>query len=142
MTVTRTGDLDARSLFFADADPPPLVYAPALALDDVAARLSAVALVVAAPSAGAAGGLDLPWLLADLAARGVGRLMVEGGSSILAQFLSAGAADEFLLAVAPVFVADRSAPRLLEGAPAAGRMVLAGVSQAGDMAVLRYLPAR
>ena len=68
--------------------------------------------------------------------------MVEGGSFVLGQFLSGGLADEFQLAEAQVVVADRRAPRLLEGAFPAGRMVLAGVSQAGDMAVLRYLPGR
>jgi riboflavin biosynthesis pyrimidine reductase len=59
---------------------------------------------------------------------------------VLAQFLAAGLADEFLLAVAPVFVADPRAPRLLAGGAPAGRLRLAGLSQAGDMAVLRYLP--
>jgi hypothetical protein len=41
---------------------------------------------------------------------------------------------------APVFVADARAPRLLAGMAPAGRMRLAGLSQAGDMAVLRYVP--
>jgi 5-amino-6-(5-phosphoribosylamino)uracil reductase len=79
-------------------------------------------------------------MLADLAGRGVGRLMVEGGAMLLGQFLAAGLADELLLAIAPVFVADEAAPRLLAW-PVPARLRLAGVSQAGDMAVLRYLPA-
>ena len=66
--------------------------------------------------------------------------MVEGGASVLAQFLAAGLADELTLAVAPVFVADPAAPRLLAGARPEGRMTLAAVTRAGDMAVLRYLP--
>jgi 5-amino-6-(5-phosphoribosylamino)uracil reductase len=82
----------------------------------------------------------LRWILADLARRGVGRLLVEGGAHVLAQFLSAGLADEFLLAIAPVMVADARAPRLLAGPGPAGRMTLTGVSMAGDMAVLHYLP--
>jgi 5-amino-6-(5-phosphoribosylamino)uracil reductase len=88
--------------------------------------------------------LDLPWILADLAGRGIGRLMVEGGSAVLAGFLSAALADEFSLAVAPVFVGDARAPRLLDGPAVTGRMQLAAVGQAGDMAVLTYrapLPA-
>lgn len=84
--------------------------------------------------------LGLAWILADLAGRGTGKLMVGGGAVLLGQFLSARLADELLLAIAPVFVADLAAPRLL-GSGGRGRMRLAGVSQAGDMAVLRYLPA-
>jgi 5-amino-6-(5-phosphoribosylamino)uracil reductase len=114
------------------------VYAPETIAAHVAGALSDCAVVVGAPAL--SDRADLAWLLADLAARGVGRLMVEGGGTVLAQFLSAGLADEFLLAVAPVFVADPRAPRLLEGEAPAGRMRLAGVSEAGDMAVLRYLP--
>lgn len=45
-----------------------------------------------------------------------------------------------MLAIAPVFVADTAAPRLL-AEPVPGRLALAAVSQVGDMAVLRYLPA-
>jgi 5-amino-6-(5-phosphoribosylamino)uracil reductase len=85
-------------------------------------------------------GVSLPWILADLAGRGVDRLMVEGGAALLGQFLAAGLADELMLAIAPVFIADEAAPRLLAGRVPA-RMRLAGVSQAGDMAVLTYLPA-
>lgn len=150
VTITRRGGLDPVARFFTGdraGGPRPLVYAAAEVAGPAAARLAAVATVVPAASAG---GVDLAWVLADLAGRGVERLMVEGGAAILAQFLAAGLADEFLLAVAPLFVADPAAPRLLAGAGAAspgpavarpaGRMTLAGVSRTGDMAVLRYLP--
>jgi riboflavin biosynthesis pyrimidine reductase len=119
----------------------PLVYtAPAVA-PDLSARLSGAAVVVPVPevSQGAAD-LDISWILSDLARRGIARLLVEGGAHVLAQFLSAGLADEFLLAIAPVLVGDARAPRLLAGASPAGRMTLTGVTVAGDMAVLHYLP--
>jgi 5-amino-6-(5-phosphoribosylamino)uracil reductase len=83
---------------------------------------------------------SLAWVLGDLAGRGVGRLMIEGGGHLLAQVLAAGLADELQLAVAPVLVADSAAPRLLADSTFTGRMVLSAVSQAGDVAVLRYLP--
>jgi 5-amino-6-(5-phosphoribosylamino)uracil reductase len=162
VTITRSGDLDPRARFFAavpDTPPvdPPLVYAAPAAAGDLSTRLLASAIVVPVPAAAAGGGvaaaagggagpplgtagLDLTWILADLAARGVGRLMVEGGARVLGQFLSQGLADEFLLAVAPFFVADPAAPRLLAGMRPGDRMTLAGVTQAGDMAVLRFLP--
>lgn len=142
VTMTSAGDLDPGSQFFAVADLPPLVYVPESAADAASAKLSRAAVVVSVPAGQSAGRVDLAWLLADLDARGIGRLMVEGGATVLAQFLSAGLADELRLAVAPVFVADRRAPRLLAGERPAGRMQLVGVSQVGDMAVLRYLPGR
>jgi 5-amino-6-(5-phosphoribosylamino)uracil reductase len=156
--ITRSGDLDPLARFFAAVPRPPpgdlpLVYAGAGAAGQLAARLSGVSVVVPGPAPAAGRGsdtgagaslrtadLDLTWVLADLAARGVGRLMVEGGARVLGQFLSEGLADEFLLAVAPFFVADPAAPRLLAGMRPAGRMTLDGVTQAGDMAVLRFLP--
>ncbi len=150
VTLTRSGDVDPRARFFTAVSPapagePPLVYAVQAAAAELTARLIAVAVVVTVPAPGpevspGTAGLDLRWILADLAARGVGRLMIEGGAQVLSQFLSAGLADELLLAVAPIFVADAAAPRLLAGPGPGGRMRLAGVRQAGDMAVLRYVP--
>ena len=56
---------------------------------------------------------------------------------MLTALLAAGLADELRLAVAPVFVGDPAAPRLL-GAPDPGRRRLLGVEPVGDTAVLRY----
>ena len=120
----------------------PLVYTVPAGAAGLAAQLAGAAVVVPVPAELSARGsddLDLRWILADLASRGVGRLLVEGGAHVLAQFLSAGLADEFLLAIAPMLVADTRAPRLLAGGRPAGRMTLAGVTMAGDMAVLHYL---
>ena len=107
-----------------------------MAADRVRARLGAVAEVVPVPGLDR---VDLASVLADLAGRGIGRLMVEGGAQVLEQFLSAGLADEFRLAIAPVSVADPAAPRLRLPLPA-GRLRLAGVTEVGRMVVLRYLP--
>jgi 5-amino-6-(5-phosphoribosylamino)uracil reductase len=145
VTITGTGDLDPRSLFFTGGPARPLVYVPEGAVVRAAERLAGVATIVPAPAG--VGPMDqvvdLRWLLTDLGVRGIGQLMVEGGATVLAQFLAAGLADEFQLAVAPVLVADPRAPRLLAGGQpgsSAGRMLLDGVSQVGDMAVLRYRP--
>ena len=140
VTLTISGAVDPQARFFTRACEPPLVYAAAACGPALARALADRASVIVAPRTGrpAAGELDLTWILADLAGRGIGRLMVEGGSAVLARFLSAGLADELSLAVAPVFVADAAAPRLLDGPVPAGRMRLAGMDQAGDMAVLTY----
>jgi riboflavin-specific deaminase-like protein len=138
VTMTRSGDLDPDRRFFTEADRPPLVYVGLAASDELRARLSGAAEIVPVPGLDLA---DLRWVLADLAGRGIGRLMVEGGAQVLEQFLIAGLADEMRLAIAPVFVADPAAPRLRLPL-AAGRMHLAGVTQVGRMSVLRYLRER
>jgi 5-amino-6-(5-phosphoribosylamino)uracil reductase len=119
----------------------PLVYSAQAVAGDLAGRLTGMAVVVPVPQGGQGDtDLGISWILGDLARRGIARLLVEGGAHVLAQFLAAGLADEFLLAIAPVLVADPRAPRLLASARPAGRMTLTGVTMAGDMAVLHYLP--
>ena len=116
VTLTRGGDLDPAASFFtagdAAGDTARLVYTPAAATGAVRARLAAAATVIdAGPQ------VTVAAVLADLAGRGVGRLLVEGGTSMHTQFLAAGAADELQLAIAPVFVGDPAAPRFVGSGP-------------------------
>jgi 5-amino-6-(5-phosphoribosylamino)uracil reductase len=134
VTVTSTGALDPDAAFFAADGVGKLVYATAASAGPLTERLADRAVVI-----GLMTGTGLPEVLADLAGRGIGRLMIEGGASVLGQALSEGLADELQLAVAPVFVADPAAPRLLGRRAVPGRMRLAGLERAGDVAVLRYL---
>jgi 5-amino-6-(5-phosphoribosylamino)uracil reductase len=136
VTITASGDLDPQARFFAADGTQKLVYASAGATEALRIRLGGLATVVSL-----ADGAGLAAVLADLAARGIARLMIEGGARVLGQALADGLADELLLAIAPVFVADPAAPRLLGRGPVPGRMVLDGLERAGDVAVLRYLPA-
>jgi len=142
VTLTKAGGLDPASRFFAaDDGVDRLVYVPDAAAESIQARLGPAATVT-----GAGEPLSLDRVLADLAGRGIGRLMVEGGSQVLGQFLARGLADELRLAVAPVFVADPEAPRLIAARPPEPpgearwpeALRLAEVGQAGRMAVLRY----
>lgn len=68
------------------------------------------------PAAGAAPlvftGDDLPAHLAELRARGVHRLFVEGGPALASSFLAAGLVDELLIYVAPALLGG---PRLAIG---------------------------
>jgi 5-amino-6-(5-phosphoribosylamino)uracil reductase len=136
VTLTHSGDLDEGRRFFTEADRPPLVYAGHAAADELRARLGGAAEIVPVPGLDRA---ELSWVLADLAGRGINRLMVEGGVRVIEQFLVAGLADEMRLAISPVFVADPAAPRLRLPLPA-GRLHLASVTEVGCMSVLRYLP--
>src|SRR5204863_30199 len=77
VTVTARGDLDPAAAFFCAGAVDKLVYCASPAVVKARDRLAGVATVVDAGDP-----VDLPGVLADLAARGTGRLMVEGGSSI------------------------------------------------------------
>ncbi|MBQ0897926.1 dihydrofolate reductase family protein, partial [Micromonospora sp. U56] len=86
--------------------------------------------------------LDPARALADLAGRGVDRLMVEGGGSVHAQFLTAGLADELHLVVAPFFVGDPRAPRFVRDGPfpwhPGRRARVVEARQIGDVVLVRY----
>jgi 5-amino-6-(5-phosphoribosylamino)uracil reductase len=140
VTLTVSGDLDASARFFTAGEGARLVYVPAGERDRVGERLGGLAGVQVV--GGGEHRVGLPAVLADLAARGVRRLMVEGGGGVLAQFLAEGLADELDLVVAPLFVGDPAAPRIA-GLPAGNprhRMHLAEVRLIGDVVLMRYLP--
>lgn len=113
VTLTRSGELDPGAAFFTVGDGLKLVYG------------------------------DLDEALTDLAARGVRRLMVEGGTRVHTEFLTRDLADELHLVVAPFFVGDRDAPRfVLDGRfprSAARPATLAEVRAIGNVVLHRYL---
>jgi 5-amino-6-(5-phosphoribosylamino)uracil reductase len=137
VTVTRRGELDPGGQFFTAGDVEKLVYCASSALPGVRQRLGRAATVVDAGDP-----VDLQRLTADLRARGVDRLMVEGGGTMHTQFLTAGLADELQLVIAPFFVGDSRAPRFVHdgGFPWGPdrRAALAEVRQLGDVVLLRY----
>lgn len=137
VTVTGSGDLAPTARFFTTGDSPKIVYCTTAVVDDTRKRLGDRATVVD-------GGEPVTphVMLADLAGRGVRRLMVEGGGSVHTQFLTAGLADELHLVVAPFFVGDRRAPRFVGDGrfpwhPGRRARVLE-VRQIDDVALLRY----
>jgi 5-amino-6-(5-phosphoribosylamino)uracil reductase len=149
VTITASGDLDPASRFFTAGDGARLVYVPAAEQGRVRGCLAGAAgaeVVGAGDPPGPPGAppcrVSLAAVLADLAARGVRRLMVEGGGAVLAQFLAEGLADELDLVMAPVFVGDPAAPRIGGTAAPAPlhRMHLAETRLIGDVVLLRYLP--
>jgi riboflavin-specific deaminase-like protein len=139
VTLTASGDLDPGAAFFsAPPGVPRLVYCPSTAAGDLRQLLNERAEVIAVPAPAGLGAI-----LADLARRGVDRLMVEPGARLGAEFLAAGLADELELMVAPFFVGDPAAPRFA----APGRyphgpsqpMVLATTQRVDGGVLLRYL---
>lgn len=137
VTVTGHGDLDAAAQFFATGDTEKIVYSATSALDKARQKVGAVATVVDAGDP-----VDLWRAMADLARRGIRKLMVEGGSTMHTQFLAAGLADELQLVVAPFFVGDSQAPRFINDGrfpwTSQHRARLAEVTQIDDVVLLRY----
>jgi 5-amino-6-(5-phosphoribosylamino)uracil reductase len=137
VVLTTSGQLDSLARIFTSGCAARVVYAASQAATDLARRLGDLADVVDAGDP-----LDLTAVLADLASRGIGRLMVEGGSSVLTSFLTAGLADELRLTIVPFFVGDSAAPRFVgdgsfpwrPGAPTE----LTEVRQVGNDVVLSY----
>jgi 5-amino-6-(5-phosphoribosylamino)uracil reductase len=138
VTVTGSGDLDPAARFFTTGPGPKLVYAATAGVGAARKAVGAVADVVDAGEP-----LDPHRLLADLAGRGVARLMVEGGTAMHTLFLTSGVADELQLVVAPFFVGDGRAPRFVGPGrfphDTAHRMRLAEARPIGDLVLLRYL---
>ncbi len=137
VTVTREAQLDPCANFFAMGETDKLVYCPTGIVADACRRLGPVATVVdGGPS------VDLGRVSKDLWKRGVRRLMVEGGGTVLTQFLTADLADELHLVVAPFFVGDSRARRFVGDGRfpwnADRRATLAEVRQIDDVVLLRY----
>lgn len=137
VTLTATGDLDPAGRFFTVGETERIVYCAAAVVEKTRDRLGALAEVVDAGEP-----VDPAWVLADLAARGVGRLMVEGGANVHRQFLTAGLADELHLVVAPFFVGDCRAPRFVGDGRfpwhPGRRARVAEVRRIGDVVLVRY----
>ncbi|GAB3498873.1 RibD family protein [Amycolatopsis cihanbeyliensis] len=138
VTITAGGRLDPSARFFTTGDAGKLVYTPTSVAPAVRDRLGGVATVI-----GAGDPLDPRRVLADLAARNVERLMVEGGGAIHTMFLTEGLADELQLVCAPFFVGDPEAPRFVRPGTfpqdAEHPLTLAEVRRLGDVVLLRYL---
>nr|WP_158888364.1 dihydrofolate reductase family protein [Amycolatopsis anabasis] len=138
VTLSRNGELDPAARFFTEGNGDKLVYVPSGAVAAVTGRLGGRAVVVDGGEP-----FDLAGVLADLAGRGVRRLLVEGGGAVHTLFLTEDLVDEVHLVIAPFFVGDAAAPRFVQP----GRFVngpgrpltLAETRRMGDVVLLRYL---
>jgi 5-amino-6-(5-phosphoribosylamino)uracil reductase len=137
VTVTERAELDVHADFFTAGDAEKIVYCASEQLAGARRRLGPVATVV---DGGAP--VRMRTLSADLAARGIERLMVEGGATVHTQFLTEDLVDELQLTVAPVFVGDSDAPRFVRDGVfpwnPGRRAELVEVRQIGDVVLLRY----
>jgi 5-amino-6-(5-phosphoribosylamino)uracil reductase len=137
VTVTERVELDPHADFFTTGDAEKLVYCVSPRVGDARTRLGEVATVVDGGQR-----VKMRRLSEDLGARGVNRLMVEGGGKVHTQFLTDNLADELQLVVAPFFVGDSRATRFVSDGHfpfnPGRRATLAEVRQIGDVVLLRY----
>jgi 5-amino-6-(5-phosphoribosylamino)uracil reductase len=137
VTVTATAKLDPGSQFFTAGDGRRLVYA--------ADPVTAAVRQLAGPRTEVVDGGPRPTMSGlgqVLATRGVRRLLVEGGGSVLTQFLTQGLADELQLVVAPLFVGDGAGTRFVGAGEfpwnRQRRARLVESRPVGDVVLLRY----
>ena len=138
VTVTSSGELPVEAEFFSTGDVPRYVYAPASKARRLQGRLGSSATVVGLGDRVTMGGV-----LDDLGGeRGIRRLMVEGGGTLLTQFLADDLVDELQLVIAPLFVGDPRAPRVVGAArfpwTSARRAALVETRQIDGVVLLRY----
>ena len=139
VVLSSSGDLDPAARIFTTGDAGCLVYVADDALPAARRRLAGLD-GVEAVAAGQP--VRLAGVLADLARRGVRRLLVEGGTAVHTAFLTHDLVDELRLAVAPFFVGDERAPRFVHPGVFPHRperpLRLVSVRNAGGTAVLHY----
>lgn len=137
VTVTRQARLDPAAAFFTAGDGAKFVYCATATAGDARARFGGSATVIDGGHT-----VDMHWMSRDLRARGVNRLMVEGGGTLHTQFLTGDLVDELHLVIAPFFVGDTRARRFVGGGRYPWnpdrRASLAEVRQLGDVVLMRY----
>ncbi len=137
VTVVATGNIEPAARFFTSGDSQKLLYCPTDLVEKLQHQLAGLATVVDAGQP-----VDLREVLSDLSRRGVGLLMVEGGTTMHTHFLAEGLADELHLVVGPFFVGDPAAPRFVGPATfphdSTAPMKLLEARQIGDVVLLRY----
>ncbi len=128
VAVSGSGRLDSNLRFFTDGDGEKVLFT----MGAVSNEISELATVISRPE------LTATIILNQLRKMGVRSLMVEGGSAVLSMFLKEKSWDEFRLGIAPIFVGDEKAPRLVldgEYPP----MTLIKTEQLGQTAVLHFI---
>lgn len=128
IAVSGSGNLDPNLRFFTEGEGEKVIFT----MGTVSKELSEVATVISRPE------LTATIILNQLRKKGVGTLLVEGGSVVLSMFLKEKSWDEFRLGIAPIFVGDERAPRLVldgEYPP----MTLVRTEQMGQTSVLHFI---
>ncbi len=136
--VTARARVSLGNRYFRDPDVPRLV-----ALSDAADPVLVAAYRTRAEVLVQPGGIDLPALLAHLfEARGVRRLLCEGGPALVWSLFEADVVDELLVTLVPFVVGGRDALTMVEGTgftpERVRRLTLVSSEPVGDELFLTY----
>lgn len=138
ITVISSNNLEPTANFFTLGDSEKIVYATSNQIDTLNDKLSSIATIVD----GGSQKIDLQTILEDLYNRGIKRLLVEGGSSILTQFLQEGLVNELQLSIGGFFVGEKDASRFVKDGKFPWNekkpMHLDTIEKLDDIAVLIY----
>jgi riboflavin biosynthesis pyrimidine reductase len=129
--VTASLDLDPASTMFTKAPVRPVVITTERATGK--ARFKDLADVVVAGSSR----VDAGAAVAALRARGLRRILCEGGPTLFGSFLTANVVDELCLTVSPSLEGG-DAPRIAHGETPPRDMAMATVLRSGSTLLLRY----
>lgn len=138
VTITSSGNINLSSNFFSAGDSKIIVYTIYSQEQKLKEKLSSVATIISLGEEI----VNLHIILEDLYTRGIKRLIVEGGSSILTQFLQQGLAQELQISIGGFFIGNKKAQRFVQPGNFPwnenNRMHLESVTMFDDIAVLRY----
>jgi riboflavin-specific deaminase-like protein len=138
VTLTKTGDIPLNSDFILLGNCRKIVYASS-SIDKV--KEKALSEVVTLKKFNEVN-LTANQIISDLAKEGVETLIVEGGSQILTMFFEENVVNELRLSIAPFFVGESIAPRLVNFGNfyfnRNNRMKLIKVESLGGTAVMHY----
>jgi riboflavin biosynthesis pyrimidine reductase len=136
--VTRSLDLDLSTSLFTETPPDArtIVITCGSSPADLRAEVAKVADVIVAGDAE----VDLTEGVGDLAKRGLGRVICEGGPHLFGSLASAGLVDELSLTLSPS-LAGPGASRIIAGPvlPSAAKMTLVAVLAEDDFLFCRYI---
>ncbi len=134
VTITRSGNLDANSEFFARGNGEKIILCPMHSTISINKQLAYAAKTIMVKDMNATN------IVATLEKYGIKSLFVEGGTSVLTMFLSEGVFHRLRLAIAPFFVGNSEAPSFLDDAMfknnEKNRLRIAAVRNLGNTAVL------
>ncbi len=136
VTLTNTGNLDPTLKFFTTGNTRKIVLCSPQAENSARERLGHVAEIVAISN------LRPVDIISVLRSKGIRKLFVEGGTSVLTAFISTGVFHSLRVAVAPFFVGDEKAPRFVGNAKFIhnkdNRLQLVRCRCLGDMTVMDF----
>lgn len=91
------------------------------------------------------GFIDLDQVMEELVKRGVKNLLVEGGSTVIWEFLKQGLFDEFNVYISPIVIGGRDTPTIADGEGVDSekeiiRLKIESIKSIGEGLLIKYVP--